>query len=357
MTLGRIKCSARLRMGLVRSGIVRKGMVRIGLVTLGAFALALPAKANDFTAISGAYTVVSVRAASDIAGAPLSDAATQALGQSMILTEQGPLLEGVGCDAWQAKALPTRTLTDPLLADLAFAAGGPSPTYAITCEGTVFATVLAPDPRVLALQPAGQRVWLILERSLGTGQMRALAQALELVTSTGDARPFTADDQAEIHAALRRKFETLAGASEFGTPARIAAGTRLLTSIGAQSSDPLGVTDPWYHAGLAQPLSPNPAEGFWTGPWRMRPSGIACITAPCPDTVLDNAHGARVLVTSVDGPDAIPAKRPSSGCASGLTGHFLPGAPAQHHEGAVLHRYVVFQLDAPARALIEEKCF
>lgn len=149
---------------------------------------------SPFDAFAGKYVVVSVRNNSFVA-APLDPAILETaspIGKSIEFDTRGVLLEGIGCDSWQAKPIssPVDFSTDTMLADLRLPpADSPKSDgdrrvlkyYRITCEGEVFADIYQADNRVLAMSWANSRMYLILERPLSTLQVKKLQSALKLL--------------------------------------------------------------------------------------------------------------------------------------------------------------------------------
>jgi len=149
---------------------------------------------SPFDVFAGEYIVVSVRNNS-FAAAPAEPGLVEAaspIGKSIEFNTRGVVIEGIGCDSWQAKIIspPMDLSTDTMLADLRLPPSDSAKSkgdrrilksYRITCEGELFADIYQADSRVLAMSWGNSRKYLILERPLSTTQIKKLQKALKLL--------------------------------------------------------------------------------------------------------------------------------------------------------------------------------
>lgn len=152
--------------------------------TLISMILTTSAMAQPLPEISGTYTVVDLRRASDVAS-PAMPFPEDAIGQSVTISEDGFAADGLGCDSWQAEPIenPAMLTDDPLLAD-AFPFDpdtGDRPTavaFRLLCEGEYIATLAQTDPRVLVMTLANEAVNAVMEMPLAPGSYLRLEQEL-----------------------------------------------------------------------------------------------------------------------------------------------------------------------------------
>ncbi len=147
---------------------------------------------SEFDAFAGHYVVISIRQNSFVA-APLDltpGKPNTVIGKSVHFNTDGLVLEGIGCDAWQAQKTTTTVdfATDRNLADLhlpymkrANLAGDKRimNLYKISCEGEAFTNLYQVDKRVLVMSWANSKQYLILERPLSSTQVKKLQTALK----------------------------------------------------------------------------------------------------------------------------------------------------------------------------------
>lgn len=153
--------------------------------------LAAPSDALERMAgFAGAYVVVDVRRASDVA-APVQMGMDSPLGETIRFTPKGIEMSGAACDAWtitQSSEPIVPYKSDPNLIDVTL---GPTDSpisvgdqqihagYVAQCEGEDVLTFHKVDDRVLVMPSANGAVNLILERPLTALQVKAYQMQLK----------------------------------------------------------------------------------------------------------------------------------------------------------------------------------
>lgn len=197
---------------------------------------------SAFEALSGTYTVVSLRKSGIVSPAVHVGAGRGgAVGKAVRISPSGIALDGISCEAWRAVEIepPPKFGDDPALSDLRLP---PLPSgkssgdrrigraFEISCEGERFAVIWQADSRVLAMAPQNSHIYLVLERPLGKAAQRQLAKQLI-------DRKFLKDGHARLMgeamiSALRAYYRYCAGKVGVEIPRRPAITMNLLDGLG-----------------------------------------------------------------------------------------------------------------------------
>lgn len=142
--------------------------------------------------ISGDFTVVAIRRASDVAGGPNDGSAENLMGRTAHFGETLQWVDGFECADWSMSETvePVITVDDPLLSDTQVAPlDGPQSSgdkrqnknIELLCDGRFIAALLQVDQRILVWSTASGLSNVILERPLAPQQIEAFQRELKSI--------------------------------------------------------------------------------------------------------------------------------------------------------------------------------
>lgn len=220
----------------------KRGMMR-AILTSFTICLTQAAWAGEqglFAGFEGAYQVVTLRRASDVA-APALDAPQGAIGARVIISADAITMDGAGCDKWGASPVPVDSyLAEPMLADMWIAPNDAPVTQGdarlpmalrVDCEGDYFTTLVRADDRVLAMSLQNEATLAILEKPLSETQAERLRAHLRATHFLDVEVSGAALEDATLQA-LRGWYDYRQAEADGAVFARIAITRNLLDSTG-----------------------------------------------------------------------------------------------------------------------------